>query len=117
MYTLDFVSNTRTPLSTFGGDPMYSPDGSKIAFLRGDTLGSNARVYLMRADGSNVHPAPAQTNPDVSITAISDWSFDGTRLLFDQVGNNQWVRMIDLRDRTARNVTNGVADKHAWFHP
>jgi len=25
--------------------------------------------------------------------------------------------MIDLRNKTARNVTNGVAAERAWFHP
>lgn len=117
MLALDFASNTLTPLSTNGQDPVYSPDGAKIAFVRTDTTSPHARIYLMRADGSNVHLAPAQTNPDVAIVSIADWSYDGTRLLFDQVGNNHWVRMIDLRTRTARNVTDGVAYRHAWFHP
>ncbi|MGN2248127.1 hypothetical protein ACFWZ3_15710 [Frateuria sp. GZRR35] len=118
MYLIDFNTNLLTPLSITGRDPVYSPDGSKIAFLHSDTLGGNVRIYIMRADGSNVHLAPAQTtNPDVYMPSISGWSSDGTRLLFNQVGNNQWVRRIDLRNKTSRNVTNGVAGKHAWFHP
>jgi len=113
MLALDFASNTLTPLSTDGQDPVYSPDGAKIAFVSGP----DARIYVMRSDGSNIHRAPAQTNPDVAILSIADWSYDGSRLLFNQVGNKRWVRMIDLRNKSARNVTEGVAYKHAWFHP
>ena len=121
MLALDFASNSVTPLPAGGANPTYSPDGSKIAFLHSNDPSNpdeHLRIYIMRADGSNVHPAPAQTtNPDVYIPSISTWSADGTRLLFNQVGNNQWVRMIDLRTKTSRNVTNGVAGQHAWFHP
>ncbi|UGB44275.1 hypothetical protein LQ772_09675 [Frateuria edaphi] len=117
MEAVDFASNTRTTIQSQGMDPVYSPDGSKVAFRDTLTDYPHARIKIMRADGSNIHLAPTQVNPDVTITSISDWSWDGTRLLVDQVGNNQWVRMIDLRNKTARNVTNGVADKHAWFHP
>ena len=117
MYAIDLTTDTLTPLPTDGYAPMYSPDGAKIAFLRYSSDFKTSSIYVMRADGSNAHRAPAQTNPDVYITGLSDWSADGTRLLFDQIGNNQWVRMIDLRNKTARNVTNGVASERAWFHP
>ncbi|MGN2250485.1 hypothetical protein ACFWZ1_10475 [Frateuria sp. GZRe14] len=118
MYAIDFTTNTLTPLSTYGTSLVYSPDGSKIAFLHYEPSIETSRIYIMRADGSNIHLAPAQTtNPDVYNPSISDWSADGSRLLFNQVGNNQWVRMIDLRNKTARNVTNGVAAERAWFHP
>lgn len=118
MQAIDLTTNTLTPLSTDGLDPIYSPDGAKIAFLRYESDIKTWRIYIMRADGSNVHRAPAQTtNPDVYNNSISDWSADGTRLLFNQAGNNQWVRLIDLRNKTSRNVTNGVADERAWFHP
>ena len=117
MEAIDFASNSLTPLPN-GWDPVYSQDGSKIAFLfSSEPEQAHQRVYIMRSDGSHVHLAPAQTNPDVTITSISGWSPDGTRLLMNQEGNNQWVRMIDLRDKTARNVTNGVANRYAWFHP
>lgn len=118
MQAIDLTTNTLTPLSTDGLHQVYSPDGAKIAFLRYESDIETWRIYIMRADGSNVRRAPAQTtNADVYNNSISDWSADGTRLLFNQVGNNQWVRMIDLRNKTSRNVTNGVADEGAWFHP
>ena len=118
MQAIDLTTNTLTPLATDGLHQVYSPDGAKIAFLRYEADIKTWRIYIMRADGTNVHRAPAQTtNPDVYNNSISDWSPDGTRLLFNQIGNNQWVRMIDLRNKTSRNVTNGVASERAWFHP
>ena len=118
MQAIDLTTDTLTPLPTDGLHQVYSPDGAKIAFLKYESDIQTWRIYIMRADGSNVHRAPAQTTrSDVYNDSISDWSADGSRLLFNQVGNNQWVRMIDLRNKTSRNVTNGVADERAWFHP
>jgi len=61
-------------------DPVYSPDGSKIAFSR--TSSSKTEVCVMNADGTNVvavisgntTPFPHDRNPS--------WSPDGAKLVF-----------------------------------
>lgn len=118
MYAVDFTTNTRRALSTYGSDLRYSPDGSRIAFLKAPFVAPYySNVYVMNADGSHVHKALAETNPNVTYVSIADWSFDSTRLLVNQVGDDRWLQIIDLRSHTAANVTKGTADRDAWFHP
>lgn len=56
--------------------PVWSPDGSRIAFLRLDHRQTSGTVMVMNADGSNPHPIsePTADGPVV-------WSSDGTRVL------------------------------------
>ncbi|MGN2254854.1 TolB family protein [Frateuria sp. GZRe12] len=119
LQVLDFATNTLTPLPSSGFDPLYSPDGRKVAFLKTETNHSPyyTNVYVVHPDGSHLRVL-TNASPDVlTYTAIADWSWDSTRLLVDQVGDDRWLQIIDLRNNTRRNVTNGTADKHAWFHP
>src|SRR5688500_14548945 len=53
-------------------DPVWSPDGSKIAFARGFD------IWVMNADGTE---AGAITGPD-GVDAEPAWSPDGTQLAF-----------------------------------
>jgi Tol biopolymer transport system component len=119
MYSIDFASNTVTPLPTAGYDPLFAPDGRKVAFLRNETSGSPyySNVYSIHPDGTHLRMLTSDANPYLTYTSVADWSSDSTRLLVDQVGDDRWLHIIDLRDNTARNVTKGTASKHAWFHP
>ena len=58
--------------------PVWSPDGSRIAFLssRG---GNRANIYVMNADGSGVRRL---TTDSVFATSRYSWSPDGSRLAF-----------------------------------
>jgi Tol biopolymer transport system component len=56
-------------LASNGEDPVYSPDGRQIAFLR------DYSIWLMRADGSDQRPL-VHTEPGSEITAI-DWGSGG----------------------------------------
>jgi DNA-binding winged helix-turn-helix (wHTH) protein/Tol biopolymer transport system component len=73
-----------------------SPDGSKIAFLRGDAVGS-LEIWVMGSDGSNLHRISDATVPEVvaplgygtasqPLTGIHlfgvAWSPDGSRLAY-----------------------------------
>jgi Tol biopolymer transport system component/DNA-binding winged helix-turn-helix (wHTH) protein len=63
-------------VSILGGSPQQlmedaseaaiSPDGSKIAFLRGDAVGS-LEIWVMGSDGSNLHRIADATAPEASI--------------------------------------------------
>lgn len=63
---------------TTGSFPSWSPDGSRIDFLRGIGEGS---LYTIEADGSNERRI---TPPDVVVSDLSgrSWSPDGTRIAF-----------------------------------
>jgi Tol biopolymer transport system component len=81
-------------------DASFSPDGTRIAFVR-DLGGScPARLYLMRADGTHVRPFtgrvldPVMESPCYGGLA---WSPDGKRLAFtkdDVLGSSIWVRPV-----------------------
>jgi DNA-binding winged helix-turn-helix (wHTH) protein/Tol biopolymer transport system component len=88
-------------LSILGGSPQQlmenaseaaiSPDGSKIAFLRGDAVGS-LEIWVMGTDGNNLHRIADATGPGgaiptaqpltgIRLSAIA-WSPDGRQLAY-----------------------------------
>ena len=99
------VSPSLWKVSLLGGGPQkvidnasggtVSPDGSKIAFLRGDAVGS-PEIWVMGSDGSNpqrvveaaVPAASIKTGNTVNVRLTSvifsgvAWSPDGTRLAY-----------------------------------
>ena len=65
--------------STSGSDeshPAWSPDGTKIAFVREFGKGGSD-IYVMNANGTNVQPLT-----DVGFNDAPAWSPDGTRITF-----------------------------------
>ncbi|HKU74603.1 MAG TPA: carboxypeptidase regulatory-like domain-containing protein, partial [Pyrinomonadaceae bacterium] len=81
------------------GNPVYSPDGSKIAFDR--TILGKTHIYIMNADGTN--PVAVTSDgplPNASFHQYPTWSPDGTRLAFmsDRDGTRKceiWVININ----------------------
>jgi Tol biopolymer transport system component len=72
--------------------PVYSPDGMQVAFESFSRDGFIARIWLMNADGSDVHPL---TPPE--LTAVNPyWSRDGEKIVFQShccnpQNNDIWV--------------------------
>jgi Tol biopolymer transport system component len=63
-----------------GSGIQWSPDGRRIAVLAGIT---DARLYLMKADGSNVELLTEDVHIEHSLaTPNLDWSPDGTRIAY-----------------------------------
>jgi Tol biopolymer transport system component len=71
-------SHRLTHNRAYDGQPAWSPDGRKIAFLSTRTIGGNSEIYVMNADGSgkrNLTRHPAKDGRP-------SWSPDGRRIAF-----------------------------------
>ena len=88
-------------------DPVWSLDGSKIAFSsRG--YNNNYNLYVMNADGSNVIRLSDDSKDNLSPT----WSPDGTKIAFIRGSLNSGdIYVIDADGTDLRNLTNNFA----WY--
>jgi Tol biopolymer transport system component len=73
-------------------EPVYSPDGATIAFESFNRNGFIARIWLMNADGTDIHPL---TPPDL-VAINPHWSPDGEKIAFrshccNPQNNDIWV--------------------------
>ena len=73
----------------FDGEPVWSPDGSAVAFRseRSGPFGDYGRIFIINSDGSGLR----QLSPEVGATdyAFDDspsWSSDGSKILFSRSG-------------------------------
>ena len=102
IYTVDAASGENLQMvREFGYEPVYSPDGSMIAFSDGPEL------RVMRSDGSHVvtvHPWLAG-NPD--------WSPDGTLL----ASGGEQITVVGLDGSNPRAVTSGAPFGTAHWNP
>ena len=93
--------------------PSYSPDGRQIAFISGKS--GQPQVYIMDADGSNVQLLTPYSAGRRSYRASPDWSPDGRAIAYEQQMGNFQIWMIDLRDRTPKQLTSeGENEDPSW---
>jgi TolB protein len=93
--------------------PSYSPDGRQIAFISGKS--GQPQVYIMDADGSNVQLLTPYSAGRRSYRAGPDWSPDGRAIAYEQQTGNFQIWMIDLRDRTPKQLTSeGENEDPSW---
>lgn len=91
--------------------PVWSPDGSKIAFLKNKDY--DWQVYVMDSDGTDINPVPGSSSLDVP----AGWSPDGKYLLVLSCRNVQAeVYAISMDDGTSYQLTDGNGEKGdpAW---
>lgn len=99
----DRVLATEMPAS----DPVWSPDGSRIAFV-----GSEDDVYdvfVMNADGTRMEQLTADPATDFAIA----WTPDGSALLYNSNANGDHdIVRFDLSTRAVTSVTTGPSNDY-----
>lgn len=123
---IDFASNQETRLvdDINAYAPLYSKDGSRIAFTRRLVSGDVRydHLFVMNADGSNIRQLTTAPIDGLEYIAF-DWSDDGKYLL---VNRSIWqedgtrrraVRIIDVNTRAVTALPAQYVYFGAWFQP
>jgi Tol biopolymer transport system component len=91
----------------FASEPVWSPDGSKIAFVSylaasGSTGTAPTGIYVMNADGGGIHRL---TPPNAGPQQDPAWSPDGKWLAFSQLDANWQTTDAAYIDRIGADGT------------
>lgn len=99
--------------STQDHDPVWSPDGARIAFQRATAGGET--LVMVDADGS--HQILATTEPLVELNTIA-WSPDGRSLaITSNVTGRRTITLVDTSTGGARVLDVGMSAEEVYWRP
>ena len=95
--------------------PMFSRDGTRVAFLRRALAAGASNVVITNADGSGLRQLTRQPLQDVS---GADWSADGRLILIDySAGDHAAIGIIDVEHGGLTPLDVGMDGFGAVFRP
>lgn len=97
--------------------PVWSPDGTRIAFVEGEGAYPSLipRIRVVDVDGSSVTTLwKGDAGEDV---ALDDWSSDGELMLFTEVGHGHDVYLLRYADGAVVRLTADGHSSDASFWP
>ncbi|MFJ4485868.1 cell wall-binding repeat-containing protein [Streptomyces longwoodensis] len=102
VYVYDGAARTVKPVLADAEQPAWSPDGTKLAFVRKDTDG-NPQIFTAKADGTDVR----QLTTGPRRFASPSWSPTGKRIIFDAhtSPNSDDVHTVEYADTTTGELT------------
>jgi Tol biopolymer transport system component len=110
--TIEVNGSNRVRMTNDAGaeyGPVWSPDGSQIAYTRDDG------IYIINADGSKQHQLVYTNNEYTSVA----WSPDGKQLLFSAYlgGSNSDIYLVNVSTGDLTNLTsdNGAGDSRPMW--
>jgi TolB protein len=113
VFNLDGTGLSR--LTTTSGiqdtEPAWSPDGTKIAFTRINFNAGTEELWVMNADGTNLH--------SIGINGFAArWSNDGTRFIYSKKSGNYDIYTCSVDGNNETRLTNTPADETfpSWSH-
>ncbi len=84
---------------SYDGQPDWSPDGTKIAFVSGRD-GAGSQIYVMDADGKN----PTRLTDGQGTKVHPDWSPDGGRIAFSVDHREDYIAVMDADGRNREKL-------------
>jgi Tol biopolymer transport system component len=88
------------------GEPVWSPDGTRIAFSS-NRAGGNFDIWMMRADGSRLHRLTSAEGTDIN----PEWSPDGRKIAFTSARDGSLEVYVMAADGSGQtDLTNAPGD-------